>query len=51
MGLKGKTVDWKEVKDKPMKLALNLKTAVEILRKYGADIEEINGVYWIKINY
>ena len=37
MKIKGESVDWNEVKDKPMKLALNLKTAVDILKNYGAD--------------
>ena len=46
----GESVPWNEVKDKPMKVALNLKTAVKLLRGFGADIEEIDGVYWIKIN-
>lgn len=50
MDIEGKSVDWNEIKDKTMKIALNLKTAVDILKVYGANIEEVNGVYWIEVN-
>ena len=49
--MKGKLVPWAEVKNQPMKVAIvNLKTAVDFLKVRGADIEEIDGVHWIKIN-
>ena len=51
MEMEGESVPWDKVKDKPMKISLNLETAIWFLKGLGADIEKINGVYWIKINH
>lgn len=51
MKIEGEAIDWDEVKDKPFKILLgNLDQCVALMRKLGADIEEVNGRYWLKVN-
>ena len=49
--MKGILMDWNEVKDKPFKILLsNLEQCVILMRTLGADIEEVDGQYWLKVN-
>jgi len=49
--MKGILMDWNEVKDKPFKILLaNLDQCIILMRKLGADIEEVDGQYWLKVN-
>jgi len=52
MKIEGEAIDWNEVKDKPFKILLaTLGQCVELMRKLGADIEEVDGQYWLRINF
>ena len=51
MKIEGDSVDWNVIKDKPFKILLGtLGQCVELMRKLGADIEEVDGQYWLKVN-
>lgn len=50
--MKGKLIDWKDIQDKPFKILLSdLPHAITLMRKVGFDIEEVNGQYWLRVNF